>query len=314
MESELFHTLCSKLNFSDVQLVKSMILAPVSYKVYSIPKKNGGLRTIAHPAKKLKEIQQELLALLEKDLKIHESAFAYIKGKSIIHNANVHKKNKFLLKLDFHDFFNSISNDIFIQYLEKIGVRLNKIDKLLISYIFFWNPNKKEKSHKKLILSVGSPSSPKISNAIMYYFDDEIKKYCHQRAMEYSRYADDISISGNEKDELKKVIPIIRKKLNEFFDGRIILNELKTVIVSPGYNKFITGITLTPQGNLSIGRKRKKYIFSLIYQYTKNELSEDLIAHLRGLLSFSHDVEPSFIKRLESKYGKEIIRSLVNEK
>lgn len=314
MESQLFHKLCTKVNLSSHQLLELIILAPVSYKIYSIPKKNGGRRTIAHPAKKLKKVQKELLILLEKNLKFHESAFAYTKGKSIIQNAEIHKKNKYLLKLDFHDFFNSINNSIFIKYLEKIGISLNEKDKLLISHIFFWNPNKKDGTHKTLILSVGAPSSPKISNAVMYFFDNEIERYCQKRGMKYSRYADDISISGNEKYELKDVIPVIRQKLNELFNGRIILNELKTLIISPGYNKFITGITLTPQGKLSIGRKRKKYIFSLVYKYIKNELTKDSIYHLKGLLSFSQNVEPSFINRLKSKYGKETIRRIINDK
>ena len=148
----------------------------------------------------------------------------------------------------------------------------------------------------------------------MYFFDKEIEEYCESKLMKYSRYADDISISGNNKNELKTIIPVIREKLNELFNGRIILNELKTVIISPGYNKFITGITLTSQGSISIGRKRKRYIFSLVYKYKINELSKDLIPRLKGLLVFSRNIEPSFIVRLELKYGKEIIRRILDEK
>ena len=314
MESKFFHTLCKKLNLSTSELMEFISNAPVSYKIYSIPKKNGGRRVIAHPAKKLKKIQRELLLLLEKDLKIHHSAFAYIKGKNIIQNAEPHKNNKYLLKLDFYDFFNSISDDIFINYLDKIGLVLNELDKELVKHIFFWNPNSKDKRHKKLILSVGSPSSPMISNAIMYFFDSEIKTYCDSISIVYTRYADDLSISGNDKDNLKDVIMFIRSKLYDLFNGRIILNDLKTTLISPGYNKFVTGITLTTQGGLSIGRKRKRYIFSLVYKYIKNELKEDAVLHMKGMISFSHLVEPSFIIRLESKYGKNIINRIINGK
>ena len=288
--------------------------APISYKVYSIPKKNGGRRTIAHPAKKLKKAQRELLSLLEKDLQIHQSAFAYIKGKNIINNAELHKNNKYLLKLDFYDFFNSISNIIFTNYLDKIGLSLSELDKKLVSHIFFWNPNKKDKTHKKLILSVGSPSSPMISNAIMYFFDSEINILCNSMSIVYTRYADDLSISSNDKDKLKDVIQFIRTRLYDLFNGKIILNDLKTILISPGYNKFVTGITLTSQGGLSIGRKRKRYIFGLIYKYIKNELQEDSILHIKGMISFSYLVEPSFISRLELKYGKDVIKRIIDEK
>ena len=191
---------------------------------------------------------------------------------------------------------------------------LNELDKELVKHIFFWNPNSKDKRHKKLILSVGSPSSPMISNAIMYFFDSEIKTYCDSISIVYTRYADDLSISGNDKDNLKDVIMFIRSKLYDLFNGRIILNDLKTTLISPGYNKFVTGITLTTQGGLSIGRKRKRYIFSLVYKYIKNELKEDAVLHMKGMISFSHLVEPSFIIRLESKYGKNIIKRIINGK
>ncbi|MBN6075398.1 RNA-directed DNA polymerase [Aggregatibacter actinomycetemcomitans] len=314
MESKLFHTLCTNLNLSTSELMEFISNAPISYKVYSIPKKNGGRRTIAHPSKKLKKIQRELLVLLEKTLQIHQSAFAYIKGKNIINNAELHKNNKYLLKLDFYDFFNSISDVIFINYLDKIGLSLSELDSKLVSHIFFWNPNNKDKTHKKLILSVGSPSSPMISNAIMYFFDSEIKIHCDSMSIVYTRYADDLSISGNDKDKLKEITQFIRSRLYDLFNGKIILNDLKTILVSPGYNKFITGITLTPQGGLSIGRKRKKYIFGLIYKYIKNELKDDSISHIKGMLSFSYSIEPSFIRRLELKYGKDTIRRIINEK
>lgn len=314
MGSKLFHTLCTKLNLSTSELMEFISNAPISYKVYSIPKKNGGRRTIAHPAKKLKKTQRELLSLLEKDLQIHQSAFAYIKGKNIINNAELHKNNKYLLKLDFYDFFNSISNIIFTNYLDKIGLSLSELDKKLVSHIFFWNPNNKDKTHKKLILSVGSPSSPMISNAIMYFFDSEINTHCSSMSIVYTRYADDLSISGNDKDKLKDVIQFIRTRLYDLFNGKIILNDLKTILISPGYNKFVTGITLTSQGGLSIGRKRKRYIFGLIYKYIKNELQEDSILHIKGMISFSYLVEPSFISRLELKYGKDVIKRIIDEK
>lgn len=76
----------------------------------------------------------------------------------------------------------------------------------------------------------------------MYFFDKEIEEYCELKLMKYSRYVDDILISGNNKNELKIIILVIWEKFNELFNGRIILNELKIVIILFGYNKFIIGI------------------------------------------------------------------------
>lgn len=63
-----------------------------------------------------------------------------------------------------------------------------------------------------------------------------------------------------------------------------------------------------------IGRKCKRYIFSLVYKYKINELFKDLIFYLKGLLLFFKNIEFLFIVRLELKYGKEIIRRILDEK
>ncbi|HBB4912751.1 TPA: RNA-directed DNA polymerase, partial [Escherichia coli] len=83
--------------------------APYRYKVYPIPKRNGGFREIAQPSRALKFMQRIVIAELEKVLKVHENAYAYVKGRSIKDNVEKHQRNSYILKVDFCDFFNSIN-------------------------------------------------------------------------------------------------------------------------------------------------------------------------------------------------------------
>ena len=93
--------------------------------------------------------------------------------------------------------------------------------------------------------------------------------------------------------------------------GEKSVNELKTVIISPGFNKFVTGITLTEDGSISIGRKRKRLIFSLTHKFSLDLLEPDKISYLRGLLSFAFSIEPILKKRLEKKYGFHVMNKLL---
>jgi RNA-directed DNA polymerase len=80
------------------------------YKVYSIPKRSGaGTRQIAHPSRELKVIQSWMSVRLFRDLPVHASVYSYRQGLGIRQNAEAHKRNRFLLRLDFRDFFPSIT-------------------------------------------------------------------------------------------------------------------------------------------------------------------------------------------------------------
>jgi RNA-directed DNA polymerase len=260
------------------------IKAPNKYKVYSIPKRTAGLRTIAHPSKELKKYQKILSVYFQKNLPIHGAAFAYTKGVSIKDNAEQHKSNKYLLKMDFENFFNSITPTL----LKKSFIKKNG----------------------KLVLSVGAPVSPVISNFIMYQFDCLISEWCKSNKIVYTRYADDISFSANIKGALFKIPKLIVNVLKGCFNNRIRIKPTKTIYSSKAHNRHITGVTINNEGELSLGRERKRYISSLIHQFRHKKLSEEDTLHLQGLLSFASHIEPIFLSRMMKKYTEEILNQL----
>ncbi len=83
--------------------------APKRYKVYRIKKRGGaGERTIAQPAVEVKYLQYWVMTNVLRQFPIHDAATAYRSGAGIIQNAGRHARNRFLLKLDFRNFFNSL--------------------------------------------------------------------------------------------------------------------------------------------------------------------------------------------------------------
>jgi RNA-directed DNA polymerase len=69
-------------------------------------------------------------------------------------------------------------------------------------------------------------------------------------------------------------------------------------------------VVLTSQGQLSLGRDRKRQISAMVHRYIARMLSDEEIAALKGFLAFAHDVEPRFVVRLGHKYTWEIILSI----
>lgn len=315
---QILQFLCQELSITEQEIISFVASAPKKYKVYTIPKKSSGTRVIAQPAKRLKDYQRCLIKLLKTKLPTHDAAFAYKNNIGIKENAEQHKNSNYLLKMDFQNFFYSISPKLFFDALNKHDVQFTVEDRYLLEKILFFNPSKK--SGGKLLLSIGAPSSPFISNFIMYLFDEFIRKTCLSLNVIYTRYADDLTFSSNIKNILFSIPALVKQTLRSHFNGAITVNEVKTIYSSKAHNRHITGITITNENKLSIGRQKKRYISSLIHRFSIKELDREDIRHLQGLLAFCLNVEPDFLERMKIKYSAEIINAVqiearrINEK
>ncbi|ELL4734783.1 retron St85 family RNA-directed DNA polymerase [Salmonella enterica] len=278
------------------------------YKVYKIPKRTIGYRIIAQPTSRVKAIQRDIIEILRQHAHIHDAATAYVDGKNILHNAKIHQNSVYLLKLDLVNFFNKITPEILFKALARQHLDISDEDKNILKQFCFWNRSKRKNG--ALVLSVGAPSSPFISNVVMNSFDEEISSFCKKNKISYSRYADDLTFSTNERDILGLAHQKVKTTLIRFFGTRLIINNNKIVYSSKAHNRHVTGVTLTNNNKLSIGRDRKRYITSLVFKFKEGKLSNVDINHLRGLISFANNIEPTFIERLEKKYGDSTIKSI----
>lgn len=301
--------LAMRLEKTDIEVAHFLLSAPKKYKVYTIPKRTSGHRVIAQPSKELKEYQRKYLDIQE--LPIHESAMAYRAGFSIKDNAIVHKNNPYLLKLDLENFFNSITNTLFWDVWESTLPKLSEVDKKTLENLLFWCPSKK--TGGSLVLSIGAPSSPLVSNFFMYNFDCTISKVCLKKEISYTRYADDLTFSTKHKDILFKIPLLIKKTLADLFGSSIRINRKKTKFSSKAHNRHVTGVTINNDGNLSLGRERKRYIKHLVHQFQINNIDEESKRHLRGLIAFAKHIEPIFIQSLKIKYSAELITQIIEE-
>jgi RNA-directed DNA polymerase len=309
MQMQLAEYLCSKLLISENELDSFLSSAPNKYKVYSIPKRSSGTRIIAHPAQKLKAYQRQLVQHLETILPVHPTAFAYRRGVGIKDNARYHSNGRYLLKMDFQNFFHSITPGLLLKILKNNDIAFTKNDERVLCRLLFWRPSKT--SGGKLVLSIGAPSSPLISNFIMFLFDEEVNATCKKRGIKYTRYADDLTFSTNVKHSLFEIPALVKLQLKESLDSHTSINEAKTVFSSKAHNRHITGVTLTNDGKISIGRSRKRYISSMIHKFDLGLLPKEDISYLQGLLAFASDIEPDFICRMAKKYTQETINVLL---
>ncbi|HBQ5881117.1 retron St85 family RNA-directed DNA polymerase [Klebsiella pneumoniae] len=298
------------IGISRIKLASSARRSPLKYKVYKIPKRHSGVRVIAQPTPEVKDLQRKLVEFLRTQLTVHPCATAYEPGKGIRENALRHVNNRYLLKMDFSNFFNSIKPEMFKNALLHDSVEIDDNTLILLINIFFWCPGKKLSG--KLVLSVGAPSSPFISNYVMKKFDQLLSEICAKAGITYTRYADDMTFSTQRENVLFMLKEQIATLLAQSGYENITINESKTVFSSKAHNRHVTGVTLTNDNQLSVGRKNKRYASSLIFRFKLGELSTNETLTLKGLLAHYFHIEPRFKLSMKKKYGLAIINDIVN--
>lgn len=211
------------------------------YEEKFIPKNNNkGFRKLTIPSEHLKYIQRWILDNILSNLKVHEKAVGFSVGKSTVYNASYHVNKEYILKMDLKDFFPSISPKRVYGFFLSIGYNKN-LSLILTDFCTYKNG-----------LPQGAPTSPYLSNLICTKLDNRLDSLCKKRKLVYTRYADDISISGGKKT---KTTSNYVQKIVE--DEGFIINHQKTVIVYKNKRQSITGVVVNDKLSIPKGLYRK---------------------------------------------------------
>ena len=292
-------SICKRFDKDLNQIVDFSTTANKRYKTYKIKKRTSGTRTIEQPSKELKLYQKFISENIFLNLPVHEAVFSYKKNISIKNLADKHKNNRYLLRIDFKDFFPSIKGENIRLFLKNSNLKLSDLEITLIN-LFVCKNNK---------LTIGASSSPPITNVILFNFDNDVYKFCLEKNIIYSRYADDLYFSTNEKCILSSILDYIKNYIFPY-NINLYINYDKNIFTSKKHRRIITGLTITTDGNISVGRKQKQYIKSLINLYRYKCLEVEQIDYLKGYLNFLVHIEPIYIDNLKNKYGEDIINEL----
>lgn len=236
-------------------------------------KKNGQkkVRWIYAPADDLKRIQHSILRSVLYKYAPHPCAHAYVAQKNIRSGAFCHAKYDYTIVLDIKQFFPSITQE---QVRKALGFYTEKDYNVDPADFFYFeaglvgNPafDKIPKNLSSLdlvvgfctyegVLPQGAPTSGAISNIVMYPLDTLFEQICSEKNFAYSRYADDLTFSGNSLDELKKfVFGYVFKKIRE---AGFEINK-KKVHVFQKEHRLITGLNVHKEGVRPARKYRRK--------------------------------------------------------
>lgn len=244
------------------------------YRTYKIPKRNGSLRRIDEPLPALKTIQRWILDKILSRVEISEYAHAFAQNCSIVKNANPHLGSKKILSLDIVNFFGTIDFPRVYSMFTRIGY--NSVVATTLSHLVTFRG----------VLPQGAPTSPAISNIVSLKMDRRFSGYAKKLDLQYTRYADDITFSGEFASGT--VISFAKKVVEE--EG-FKLNEAKTRVMGRHQAQEVTGIITNDK--LQVPRHTRRKLRQLAYHISTyglddhlritGELRVNYISHILGL-------------------------------
>ena len=253
------------------------------YIRFTIPKKDGSPREILSPSYSLKMVQKWILREILQKIKVSEEATAYKPnmGNGVRLNAERHRYSLYILGLDVKDFFPSIKREKVYFLFNNLGYN-SLVSKILSNLCTFDG-----------YLPQGAVTSPYISNLVCYKLDKRLKGLCSKRNVIYTRYADDLVFSCDDKTILNKIKAVIKDILQ---DEGFYINNVKTRLLSPYSHKVINGITIN-DSKLKANRNMKKEIRAMIHRalVTKDYSN---INEIRGYISYVNSIEDGYKKKV----------------
>lgn len=263
------------------------------YTSFEIPKKDGTSRHILAPSGVLKMIQQKLagelwnyqLAFWNEQGLSPNLSHAFERGKSIITNAMIHRNKRFVICFDIKNYFESFHFGRVAGFFQaNRNFKLPREVAITIAQITCVNG----------YLPQGAPSSPIITNLISQILDIHLLKLAKKYKMDYTRYADDLTFSTNNKSFLERYSSFIEEVEAEVKSSGFTLNAAKSRIMYRDSRQTVTGLIVNHK--INVPRRYYKETRAMVHTlYTTGEFTisgeKGTINQLEGRLSFIDHIE-----------------------
>lgn len=228
------------------------------YTKFTIPKSRGNEREIYAPIKPLKMLQRRLANVLyacrhEIDLESGRRPLShgFRQNLSIISNARLHKRRRYVLNLDLLDFFPTFNfGRVRGFFIHNNSFKLNERVATIIAQIACFEN----------ILPQGSPCSPIISDLIAHLLDVRLAQLAKQNQLTYSRYADDLTFSTSQRVFPSSIATPIAEGSPIWTPGNhlastiqnagFIINPAKTRMQFRMSRQLVTGLTVNAKVNI----------------------------------------------------------------
>lgn len=272
----------------------------VHYHRYDIAKKSGGRRHISAPKPRLAAAQRWVFLNVLNKLAVDARAHGFVRHRSIITNATPHVGRKVVINLDLKDFFPSVTFRRVKGLFKKFGYSEHVAT--VLSLLCTEPPRVATELdgrtyHVALgarVLPQGACTSPAITNLLCDRLDKRLAGLAKKHGFTYTRYADDLTLSGDNPAASGRILRSARAILTA--EG-FVENPAKTRVMRASQRQEVTGVTVNHR--VTVPRDEYRLLRATLHNAAKHGLASqnrdgvpNFAAHLRGRVEFACMVDP----------------------
>jgi hypothetical protein len=318
------------------RLLRSVVARshPSPYRLFWVSKRSGGHRLICVPLAGLCRAQRWIASNVLSGVPPHSASFAYSPRRSALDCARMHCGCKWLVKVDVMQFFESISERQVYQVFRTLGyeplvafeaarvcTRITHAGRRVTRQR--WR-NSFVPSRYSIVdyrtfqvghLPQGAPTSPMLSNLVVWHLDEALTQLAAANGVVYTRYADDLVFSTSSLEFSRQMAEaLIRSVYAALREQRLRPRTTKTVVSPPGARKVVLGLvvdTERPRLPREFREKLEVHLFHLEKHGLVGHLERrgfasysGMKAHIWGLLTYAHHVDEEFAQPLMERFNK----------
>jgi RNA-directed DNA polymerase len=226
------------------------------YRYELLEKRDGRMRLIEKPKPTLKRLQRQIYQEILSTSNSHPAAHGFCRGKSCLSHASEHVGKRYLLLYDIAECFQSIGwpmvKSVFnrMGYPDAVSTHLTALCthsvRLEQAQLNLFDATQRDRLRQRH-LPQGAPSSPALANAVLHRLDLRLSGLAEGLGLDYSRYADDIAMSGNKHRDWRFLEPVIG---GICLDEGVTLNYKKTRIKRSHQKQRVVGIVVNCKVNV----------------------------------------------------------------
>lgn len=272
----------------------------VHYHRFRIAKKTGGVRCISAPKAALAHAQRWIFDNILKPLQVEPCAHGFIARRSIVTNAAPHTGKAVVVNLDLKDFFPTITFRRVKGLFQRLGYSEHVAT--VLALLCTEPPRVAAEVDGKVyhvalgarILPQGACTSPAITNALCRRFDRRLQGLAQKHGFTYTRYADDLTFSGDKPRAVGRLLRSIRAilELEGFAE-----HPSKTRVMRQARRQEVTGLTVNQRPTVS--RQDFRRLKAILHNCARHGLDSqnrdnrpNFAAYLRGKVEYVCMVDP----------------------
>jgi hypothetical protein len=290
------------------------------YRFRLCPKRTGGWRLLEVPQPWLRALQRRVLDELLARIPPHEAACAYLADRTVVDHARTHVGQRVLLKFDLQDFFATVrasrvhATFATLGYADEVARALTALcttatpepvlERLREDGGLSWTQAQRLRDAH---LPQGAPSSPALANLCAFAFDVRVAAFARELGARYTRYADDLVLSGGDAlraNRLRIEVRIGAIALEEGFA----LNHRKSRCVAQSRPQRVCGIVVNARTNLPRAEfdRLKAILHGCVRHGPASQNREghaDWKEHLRGRIAWAAQLNAPKAARLQRLFA-----------